>query len=106
MFGEGPTAVVEGSFNDTKRTPFTGQDLRFTTKGNVLYAIALARPGSTLTIRSLARGKGATLPARSTVTLVGHGDPLRWTQTVAGLVVTLPSSVPEQAAYVFKVPFG
>ena len=33
-FGEGPTAVVEGPFADTKRAAFTGQDIRFTRKGD------------------------------------------------------------------------
>ncbi|MBA3440266.1 MAG: alpha-L-fucosidase [Pyrinomonadaceae bacterium] len=42
MYGEGPTAIVEGAFNDTKRQPFTGRDIRFTTKGDDLYAVALA----------------------------------------------------------------
>ena len=44
VFGEGPTAVVEGSFADTKRGSFTAADIRFTRKGPVLYAIALAWP--------------------------------------------------------------
>ena len=33
QFGEGPTRVVEGPFADTKRKPFTSQDVRFTTEG-------------------------------------------------------------------------
>jgi len=40
----GADAVVEGSFNDTKRATFTGEDVRFTAKGATLYAIALAWP--------------------------------------------------------------
>lgn len=36
IFGEGPTQVVSGSFSDTKRKPFTWQDLRFTAKGSTL----------------------------------------------------------------------
>lgn len=41
IYGEGPTKVAGGSFKDTARQAFTRQDIRFTTKGNVLYAIAL-----------------------------------------------------------------
>ena len=44
IYGEGPTKVVGGSFKDTASKPFTGEDIRFTTKGNTLYAIALAWP--------------------------------------------------------------
>ena len=44
IFGEGPTQVAEGSFNDTNTRPYTPDDFRFTTKGDVLYAIELGWP--------------------------------------------------------------
>ena len=43
-YGEGPTDVVPGYFNDTNRSPFTPEDFRFTTQGDTLYAIALKWP--------------------------------------------------------------
>ena len=36
VFGEGPTEIAEGAFTDTNRAAFTGQDIRFTTKGDTL----------------------------------------------------------------------
>ena len=39
---EGPTAVVEGPFADSKCGSFTAADIRFKTKGPVVYAVALA----------------------------------------------------------------
>lgn len=42
MFGGGPTHVVEGTFAEKNRKEFTVQDIRFTTKGKKLYAIALS----------------------------------------------------------------
>ncbi len=53
VFGEGPTEVQEGAFTDVNRAEFTGQDIRFTTKGDTLYAIALAWPGEQVTIKAL-----------------------------------------------------
>jgi alpha-L-fucosidase len=44
IFGEGPTQVAEGSFNDTNTRPYTPDDFRFTTEGDVLYAIELGWP--------------------------------------------------------------
>ena len=44
VYGEGPTAVESGSFTDTKRQGFTSQDIRFTTKGDALYALLMAWP--------------------------------------------------------------
>src|SRR5690606_17294404 len=46
IYGEGPTEVIEGSFKDTARQPFSGRDIRYTTKGDTLYAILLDWPGS------------------------------------------------------------
>jgi alpha-L-fucosidase len=104
VFGEGPTEVVGGSFNDTKRQAFTGQDVRFTTKGSTLYAIALAWPGKTLTVRSLAAspGQGAA-PHVHAVNLLGHDGRIEWTQDAGGLVITLPERPPCDHAYAFRI---
>ena len=103
LFGEGPTEVVEGSFNDTKRRTFGGQDVRFTTKGATLYAVALAWPGKSLTIRSLAAtGKDAPRRVRE-VALLGHDGRLEWTQDASGLVIRLPERAPCEHAYAFRI---
>ena len=60
-FGEGPTAVAEGSFNDTKRKDFTAQDIRFTSKGSVLYAVIIAWPGAEISIKAFADQKTALI---------------------------------------------
>ena len=45
------------NFNENSTTPYTSQDIRFTTKGSTLYAIALAWPADgKLAIRTLAAG--------------------------------------------------
>ena len=44
VFGEGPTEVTTGAFTDTKRQMFGERDIRFTTRGDVLYATVLAIP--------------------------------------------------------------
>ncbi|WP_368662380.1 alpha-L-fucosidase [Zobellia laminariae] len=43
-FGEGPTEVKKGHHSEGKNKDFTGQDIRFTQKGDKLYAIMLAWP--------------------------------------------------------------
>jgi alpha-L-fucosidase len=104
IFGEGPTAVVEGSFNDTNRAAFTGQDLRFTTKGNALYAITLAWPEKSLTIQSLASSSSAAEKGKVTgVSLLGHSGRLEWKQDKKGLVITMPEHRPGNFAFAFKI---
>ena len=45
VYGEGPTSGLGPSFSPTTpKTPYTPQDIRFTTKGETLYAIVLAWP--------------------------------------------------------------
>ena len=98
IFGEGPTNVIAGSFNDVKRASFTAQDIRFTTKYNVLYAHALAWPTEPLVIHALA---GAD--AIKGVSLLGSDEPLTWTATADGLTIQPPSTAPCQHAFVFKI---
>ncbi len=103
LFGEGPTAVVEGSFNDTKRAAFTGQDLRFTKKGEAIYAIALAWPQKTLTIKTLGASSLHIQGKIKEITLLGHPGRLQWKQDKMGLTITMPDQPPCDFAYAFKI---
>lgn len=99
-FGEGPTVDTGGSFTDTNRKPFTGEDLRFTTKGDTLYVIALAWPeNGKLTVKSLPPNVGEI----DGVTLLGHKENVQWEQSEAGLVVELPTTRPTESALAVKV---
>ena len=102
-FGEGPTAVVEGSFHDSEVKPFTAQDFRFTTKGDALFAIEMAWPenGEALihTLNSAELGN----PAIESVSLLGHSGPLVFEQKSDGLHIHLPAQPPGRYAYCFKL---
>jgi alpha-L-fucosidase len=103
-FGEGPTQVVEGSFGDTKRKAFTGEDIRFTTKVGALYAIDLSWPDNgKLVVKSLAKIPGKTQGDVKRVRLLGHSGNLDWKQSAGGLVVTLPAQRPCEHAFAFEI---
>ena len=71
VYGEGPTKVAAGSFQDTKTEDYTAADFRFTTKGDNLYAIELAWPsGQEAVIHSIT---GETLKGKQiqAITLLG-----------------------------------
>jgi alpha-L-fucosidase len=88
-FGEGPTQIAAGSFSDKSKPQFTAEDFRFTTKGKMLYVIALAWPENRkLIVRSLASQKV------SHVELLGYKGRLAWEQTGDGLFVALPEKAP------------
>jgi alpha-L-fucosidase len=103
--GEGPTKVQGGSFHDTETNGYSAEDIRFTTKGKVLYAIALGWPdGGHLTIKSLAQGApDAPKEALAHVRLLGAGAEIRWNRDKTGLHLQVPQKRVGQYAYVFKI---
>jgi alpha-L-fucosidase len=103
IFGEGPTQIPSGEFTDAHREPFTAQDIRFTTKGNALYAIVLACAQDEITIRSLAATSKIPREAISEITLLGTKEPLVWSQDEEGLTVRLPAQTACEHAFALRV---
>lgn len=101
IYGEGPTRLEAGGFTDTKRPPYTGQDLRFTKKGNSLYVTALAWPGARLAVRSLAAGRFDAAAVKQ-VTLLGREGALSWRQDAQELTIELPAGA-ESATPAIKI---
>ncbi len=103
VFGEGPTQVLAGTFNDTRRSPYTSADFRFTLGEKAFYAVAMEWPVSgRWVIRTLARGNKHAPLAISSVTLLGAGA-VKWSRTSEGLVVEVPAVRPPGPAFVLKV---
>jgi alpha-L-fucosidase len=72
-------------------------DVRFTRKGNTLYAIALEWPEEELRLTSLA-GKEVVK-----VELLGLNEPITWKESGRGLVIEPPAKRPCRYAYTFKI---
>ena len=107
VFGEGPacegSALMSQGFNEGKGKPFTAQDIRFTAKGDTLYAIVLGIRNGPISIHSF--GKSAALLDRKIVSVqqLGSSSLLQWKQQDDALVITpLPVSTPVQTV-VFKL---
>jgi alpha-L-fucosidase len=92
-YGEGPTAVSEGSFQDTERAAFTAQDIRYTSHGDVIYALLLAKPGAgPRRLHALATGADGLGSGVRRVSLLGHAIELGWILDRGGLEVTVPGA--------------
>jgi alpha-L-fucosidase len=97
--------VVEGTFHDTETQPYTPEDIRFTTKSGLLYAIELAWPSNReVVIHSLGTGVVGEEMVRS-VELLGADSALLFEQSKEGLKVHLPEKAPGNYAYVFRIRF-
>lgn len=96
VFGEGPTQIPEGQFTDND-VSFTGQDIRFTTKGNKLFAITLGEPSDVVKIHFLAEERV------SAVKLLGSQETLSWSQNESGVAIDIPHHETCKHAWVFEL---
>jgi len=104
IYGEGPTKVAAGSFHDVDTMHYTPRDFRFTTKGDVLYAIGLGWPtNGEAVIRSLAQTVGSEHV--QSVVLLGSDAKLRCDQRADGLHLQLPAQAPTKYAYALRLTF-
>lgn len=105
-YGEGPTGVIEGSFQDTKRAAFTAQDIRFTTKSNILYAIILGLPeNGEVIISSLGLNADLYPAAIKHIHLLGEKEQLevQWLREADGLRVNILPGKAIAPAFVLKI---
>lgn len=101
VFGEGPVmeeaaAPMSGAgFNEGKGKPFSAADVRFTAKGDAVYAFVMGWPqDGKVTIRSLRSATPHLTRRIARVELVSSGRPLAFRQSADGLHVTLPVHQP------------
>jgi len=105
VFGEGaPDVKGSGNFNENVKRPYTAEDIRFTTKGDALYAIVLASPADgKVTVRTLAAGSSHYPKEVGRVELLGSPGALAFSRNPDGLVVTLPAGKPGDLAFALKI---
>jgi alpha-L-fucosidase len=102
IYGEGAIQYKGGNFKED--FAYSAKDIRFTTKGRSLYAIALGWPADgKLTIESLAAVAGDSGNQIKEVQLLGHQGKLQFVQSASGLVVTLPADKPCDFACTLKI---
>jgi alpha-L-fucosidase len=102
IFGEGPTESASGSFADQK-IPFTAKDIRFTTKGDALFAIALGLPTDKTNIRSL--GLKAANGVIATIEMMGSTEKVNWIQKQDVLQIEPSRNYPSENAAVYIIHF-
>lgn len=100
-YGEGPTQMKKaGYFMEDQEVEYTSQDIRFTVKDHILYAILLGWPGKTTQIASL---KCLYPTEIRSIRMLGTEQDLTWSLTPKGLQVDLPDARPCEDAYVLKI---
>ena len=104
VYGEGPTAVTSGGFTDKAAKSFTARDIRFTRKGDTVYAAILAKPeNGVATIKSLGTDLRLYRHTIGRVELLGYKGDIKWSHGTSGLRVTIPDDADGEHAWVVKV---
>jgi alpha-L-fucosidase len=105
IFGESPSVETSesSSFNETARKDLTAADVRFTTKGDTLYAFVMGCPEYQATIKPLATNTALRVGKIQNVELLGFDGKLVWSQDETGLKVLMPAQRPCDFAVALKV---
>ena len=99
--GEGPTKMEKSGMFSEEALEYTPEDIRYTVNGNQLYALLLGWPQNG---RVLLRSTAQLFPEEvASVSMLGDGQPLAWSFTEEGLVVTLPERQPCKYAWALKI---
>jgi alpha-L-fucosidase len=111
VYGEGPSVAESaetgqfGGARDVRSKPYTSEDVRFTTKGNALYAVLLDWPANkSAVVKTLATNSPRVAGRKVTgVALLGFTGDVAWKQDETGLHVQLPAVAPSENAVVLKI---
>src|SRR5690606_17355468 len=105
VYGEGPTKQERsGMFLD--KIVYTADDIRYTSKGNDVYAIFLGWPGDSkiITLTSFSKEVwGERLPQIYAVSVLGYEGNIRYQQKDEGLQITTPPTIVDEKAFVVKI---
>ncbi|MFL5787627.1 MAG: alpha-L-fucosidase C-terminal domain-containing protein, partial [Flavisolibacter sp.] len=111
IFGEGPatdninTKKNSGGqqFNENSRKLLTEEDIRFTTKGNVLYAFFMGWPASKeVNIKALGTNSSYKTGTIENIDLLGYGK-VSFTRDDQSLKINVPDVIPGHHAYALKI---
>ncbi|MGZ3305502.1 MAG: alpha-L-fucosidase [Asticcacaulis sp.] len=95
IYGEGPVQFTNAQFNEDMASKLGHEDIRFTTKNSVLYALGMDWPANgSMLLTSMAEGSPQRKGRIERVELLGHGAPLAFELGDGGLSVKLPSARP------------
>ncbi len=95
---EGTVAGTSGAFSDNEESQYTAKDIRFTKKGDKLYAISLAWTDTDVVIKSIGDDKKV-----KGISMLGSDETISWEQTSEGLRVAFPEKMPTDYAHALEI---
>lgn len=110
VYGEGPSTLKEnqkkGTFGGLSDAgAYQSTDVRYTTKGNHLFAFVMSTPASDIKLSSLGRAAKLADKEIASVSLLGSKEKLQWKQGDEALVISKPANLPSWKVHGFKITF-
>jgi alpha-L-fucosidase len=108
IYGEGPSTLQKfesGNFNEDKQRDFTGEDIRFTEKGNTIFAFVMGKPEIAV-VNALGLWSPQNPGKIQRVQILGYEGDLQWAQDSASLRVKVPANVLSDIGFTLKVDLG
>ena len=108
VYGEGPSTVKAnqqrgrfGGLSDTRG--YQPTDIRYTVKGDNLYAFCMATPESDIRMTSLGKNSQVSNRAIASVSMLGSKEKLKWKQEGDALVISKPTTLPAWKVSGYKI---
>jgi alpha-L-fucosidase len=108
VYGEGPSMKKQekGTFGGVRDVrPYVSEDIRFTIKGEALYAFCMETPTGDIAITSLGASSKLTGSKVASVKMLGSESKIKWTQNNDALVIRKPAKLPAWHVLCFKIEF-
>jgi alpha-L-fucosidase len=109
IYGEGPSTSkkqAKGQFGGVRDVrPYESTDIRFTTKGETLYAFCMGKPSGDIRISSLGKNSKVNSKTIASVKMLGSKGKLTWKQDGDALVIDKPAQLPEWQVPTLKIEF-
>jgi alpha-L-fucosidase len=80
-------------------------DIRFTAKGDSLYAICMSWPEAEVLVKTLGK-KGLADKTITGIRMLGSNEKIDWQQTDEGLKLSVPREKPGKFAFVYRIDFN
>jgi alpha-L-fucosidase len=110
VYGEGPSTVKAnqrqgrfGGLSDTRG--YQSTDIRYTAKGDNLYAFVMSTPDTDIRMAYLAKNSSYNNKAIASVTMLGGNEKLQWKQEDDALLITKPAKHPDYKVTGYKIVF-
>lgn len=110
IYGEGPTTVREnqkkGQFGGLRDfSAYQPTDIRYTSKGNNVYAFCMSTPDSDIRMLSLGRSSKYANKTIASVSMLSSNEKLQWKQEEDAMVITKPARLPGWKVSGYKIVF-